>query len=54
MPPDPVVVSSYARTPMGAFQGTLSSVAATGLSVTAVQPVASGRRSTRTGSMRFT
>ncbi len=37
MPADPVVVSSYARTPMGAFQGTLSSIAATELGATAVR-----------------
>ena len=37
MPADPVVISSYARTPMGAFQGTLSSIAATELGATAVR-----------------
>jgi acetyl-CoA C-acetyltransferase len=34
---DPVVICSYARTPMGAFQGALSSVSATELGATAVK-----------------
>jgi acetyl-CoA C-acetyltransferase len=34
---DPVVICSYARTPMGAFQGSLSPVKATALGATAVQ-----------------
>ena len=36
MPQDPVVISSFARTPMGAFQGILASVAATQLGAAAV------------------
>ena len=34
---DPVVICSYARTPMGAFQGALSTVSATELGATAVK-----------------
>jgi len=34
---DPVVICSYARTPMGAFQGALSAVSATELGATAVK-----------------
>jgi acetyl-CoA C-acetyltransferase len=37
MPTDPVVIVSYARTPMGGFQGALSGVKATGLGATAVR-----------------
>jgi acetyl-CoA C-acetyltransferase len=37
MPNDPVVIASYARTPMGGFQGALSSVKATDLGATAVR-----------------
>jgi acetyl-CoA C-acetyltransferase len=35
--PDPVVIASYARTPMGGFQGALSSVKATELGAVAVK-----------------
>ena len=34
---DPVVIASYARTPMGSFQGTLTGAQATDLGATAVQ-----------------
>ena len=34
---DPIVISSYARTPMGGFQGALGSVSATALGATAVK-----------------
>jgi acetyl-CoA C-acetyltransferase len=34
---DPIVISSYARTPIGSFLGTLSSVSATALGATAVR-----------------
>jgi acetyl-CoA C-acetyltransferase len=34
---DPVVIASYARTPMGGFQGALSAVKATELGATAVK-----------------
>jgi acetyl-CoA C-acetyltransferase len=34
---DPIVIVSYARTPMGGFQGALCSVAATSLGATAVR-----------------
>ena len=34
---DPVVIVSYARTPMGGFQGALSAVKATDLGATAVK-----------------
>jgi len=34
---DPIVIASYARTPMGAFQGSLSSVKATALGSVAVK-----------------
>ena len=34
---DPVVIASYARTPMGGFQGALGSIAATSLGATAVR-----------------
>jgi acetyl-CoA C-acetyltransferase len=34
---DPVIIASYARTPMGAFQGSLASVKATDLGATAVK-----------------
>ena len=37
LPHDPVVIVSYARTPMGGFQGALSSVKATDLGATAVR-----------------
>ena len=37
MAADPIVISSYARTPMGGFQGALSSVSATELGATAVR-----------------
>ncbi|MDX3910081.1 MAG: acetyl-CoA C-acyltransferase [Sphingobium sp.] len=37
MPNDPVVIASYARTPMGGFQGALSGVKATDLGATAVR-----------------
>ena len=37
MPNDPIVIASYARTPMGGFQGALGSVSATGLGATAVR-----------------
>jgi acetyl-CoA C-acetyltransferase len=36
-PADPIVILSYARTPMGSFQGALSGVAATQLGATAVK-----------------
>ena len=36
-PTDPVVICSYARTPMGAFQGALSGVKATDLGAAAVK-----------------
>ena len=36
-PADPIVILSYARTPMGSFQGALSGVAATELGATAVK-----------------
>ena len=36
-PSDPIVILSYARTPMGSFQGALSSVPATELGATAVK-----------------
>ncbi len=36
---DPVVIAAYARTPMGAFQGALSSVKATALGAAAVKAV---------------
>jgi acetyl-CoA C-acetyltransferase len=36
-PTDPIVILSYARTPMGSFQGALSSVAATELGATVVK-----------------
>ena len=42
---DPVVIASYARTPMGGFQGALSPVKATDLGAAAVK---STRRSTLT------
>ena len=35
--PDPIVILSYARTPMGSFQGALSGVSATELGATAVK-----------------
>lgn len=35
--PDPIVISSYARTPMGGFQGSLSAVEAPALGATAVK-----------------
>ena len=35
--PDPIVISSFARTPMGGFQGALSSVSAIDLGATAVR-----------------
>ena len=34
---DPIVICSYARTPMGGFQGALGSVSATALGATAVK-----------------
>ncbi|MBL0967388.1 MAG: acetyl-CoA C-acetyltransferase, partial [Blastomonas sp.] len=34
---DPVVIVSYARTPMGSFQGSLSGASATDLGATAVK-----------------
>ena len=34
---DPVVIASYARTPMGGFQGALGSVKATDLGAAAVK-----------------
>ena len=34
---DPIVISSYARTPMGGFQGALGSVSATALGATAIK-----------------
>ena len=34
---DPIVILSYARTPMGSFQGALSGVSATELGATAVK-----------------
>ena len=34
---DPIVILSYARTPMGAMQGALSEVSATDLGATAVK-----------------
>lgn len=37
MPNDPVIIASYARTPMGGFQGALSGVNAVELGVTAVR-----------------
>ena len=37
MTTDPIVISSYARTPMGGFQGALGSVSATALGATAVK-----------------
>jgi acetyl-CoA C-acetyltransferase len=37
MSPDPVVIASYARTPMGSFQGALTSVKATDLGAIAVK-----------------
>jgi len=37
MQDDPVVIASYARTPMGGFQGALSAVKATDLGATAVK-----------------
>jgi acetyl-CoA C-acetyltransferase len=37
MPPDPVTIAAYARTPMGAFQGALSAATATALGATAVR-----------------
>ena len=37
MPNDPIVIASYARTPMGGFQGALGSVSATSLGATAVR-----------------
>jgi acetyl-CoA C-acetyltransferase len=37
MPSDPIVISSYARTPMGGFQGDFASVPATELGATAVR-----------------
>jgi acetyl-CoA C-acetyltransferase len=37
MSSDPVVIASYARTPMGGFQGSLSSVASTALGAAAVK-----------------
>ncbi|AHE54368.1 acetyl-CoA C-acyltransferase [Sphingomonas sanxanigenens] len=37
MPNDPVVILSYARTPMGSFQGSLSGASATDLGATAVK-----------------
>jgi acetyl-CoA C-acetyltransferase len=36
-PADPIVILSYARTPMGSFQGALASLSATELGATAVQ-----------------
>ena len=36
-PADPIVILSYARTPMGGFQGVLSSVKATDLGAAAVK-----------------
>ena len=36
-PADPIVILSYARTPMGAMQGALSDVAATDLGATAIK-----------------
>ena len=36
-PADPIVILSYARTPMGSFQGSLSALAATELGATAVR-----------------
>ncbi len=35
--PDPIVIASYARTPMGGFQGALSGLKATELGAAAVQ-----------------
>ncbi|HEX5655787.1 MAG TPA: acetyl-CoA C-acetyltransferase, partial [Polyangiales bacterium] len=37
MSSDPIVISSYARTPIGSFQGKLASVKATDLGATAVK-----------------
>jgi acetyl-CoA C-acetyltransferase len=37
MPSDPIVIASYARTPMGGFQGVLTGASATQLGVTAVK-----------------
>ncbi len=37
MSSDPVVISSYARTPMGGFQGALAAVKSTDLGAAAVQ-----------------
>ena len=37
LPSDPIVILSYARTPMGSFQGALSPLSATELGATAVQ-----------------
>ena len=37
MPHDPIVIASYARTPMGGFQGALGGVSATSLGATAVR-----------------
>ena len=36
-PSDPIVILSYARTPMGSFQGALAGVSATELGATAVK-----------------
>ena len=37
VPSDPIVICSYARTPMGGFQGVLGTVKATALGSTAVK-----------------
>ena len=37
MTTDPVVIASYARTPMGGMQGVLSAVSATQLGATAIK-----------------
>ena len=36
-PADPIVILSYARTPMGSFQGSLAGASATDLGATAVK-----------------
>jgi acetyl-CoA C-acetyltransferase len=41
MPEDPIVISGYARTPMGGFQGTLAPVPATALGAAAVEAAVS-------------
>ena len=51
---DPIVIMSYARTPMGAMQGALADASATDLGATAVKRRSSGPASRATRSTAST